>query len=473
VTGGSRRQALITLCVTEIVSYGVVYYAFPVLAAGIVSDTGWSRTAVTAAFSAGNLAGALAGIPAGRVLHRHGPRPVMTAASVLGAASVAGVAAAPSYGWFLIAWLAAGVAMAGLFYPPAFAALTAWYGPRRVHALTALTLAAGFASTIFAPLTAALAGHMSWRGVYFVLAAALAVITIPAHALGLRLPWTAQPADHVAVRIPDRQVLASRTFLLLVMAATLSAFALYAAVVNLVPLLTGRGMSPALAAWALGLGGAGQVAGRLCYRALAARLHVRGRTVAVIAAGAAVILLLGLLPGPAALLVVVSVITGAVRGVFTLVQATLVSDHWGPDRYAALNGVFSAPLTAATALAPSIGAAIASATGSYPALFVILAAAATAGAALAAAAPARGADATAQAGDLTAAPSPAYGDQGSTGTPEVREQPPGAARSARRDGLAQSPPRRSCRGHRPGPGRGPTSAPPQPGPVLRGPGRTP
>ena len=94
-------------------------------------------------------------------------------------------------------------------------------------------------------------------------------------------------------------MLASRTFLLLVTAATLCAFAQYAALVNLVPLLTGRGLTPGLAAWALGLGGAGQVAGRLCYRRLAARLGTRGRTVAVIAAGAAVTLLLGLLPGPA------------------------------------------------------------------------------------------------------------------------------------------------------------------------------
>ena len=58
--------------------------------------------------------------------------------------------------------------MAGVFYPPAFAALTGWYGPDRVRALTALTLAAGFASTIFAPLTAdpgrasALAAASTW-----------------------------------------------------------------------------------------------------------------------------------------------------------------------------------------------------------------------------------------------------------------------------------------------------------------------
>jgi len=383
----SRRQALAALCLTEIVSYGVIYYAFPVLAGHITASTGWSRTAITAAYSAGNLAGALAGIPAGRLLHRHGPRPVMTAASVLGAASVAGIAAAPSYRWFLGAWLAAGIATAGLYYPPAFAALTAWYGQQRVQALTTLTLAAGFASTIFAPLASALAGHMSWRGVYFTLAAVLAVTTIPAHAVGLRLPWApAGGGPGQAARIPDHGVLASRAFLLLVSAATLCALAQYAALVNLVPLLTGRGLSAGLAAWALGLGGAGQVAGRLCYRPLAARLGVRGRTVAVIAAGSAATLLLGLLPGPAVLLVAASVLAGAVRGVFTLTEATLVADRWGPDRYASLNGVFNAPLTAAGALAPSIGAAIAAATG-YPALFAVLAAAAAAGAALAAAVP--------------------------------------------------------------------------------------
>jgi MFS family permease len=390
-TGGSRRRALVALCVTEIVSYGVIYYAFPVLAGQIAAGTGWSRTAITAAYSAGNLAGALAGIKVGRVLGRHGPRPVMTTAGIVAAVAVAGLAMAPSYAWFLVAWLAAGTASAGLYYPPAFAALTAWYGPRRVQAITALTLAAGFASTIFAPLTSALAGHLGWRGAYLALAAILAVVTIPAHAQALRLPWTPQiqvPAHGAAGRRPDREVTTSRPFLLLSASATLCALAQYAALVSIVPLLTGRGFSAGLAAWALGLGGAGQVAGRLCYRAIEARLGARGRTIAVIGAGAAVTLLLGLLPGPAALLIAAAVIAGAIRGLFTLTEATLVADYWGTEHYAAVNGAFNAPITAAGALAPAIGAAIAAATGSYTALFVILAAIAASGAALAATAPA-------------------------------------------------------------------------------------
>ena len=87
------------------------------------------------------------------------------------------------------------------------------------------------------------------------------------------------------------------------------------------------------------------------------------------------------------LLVAVSVAAGAVRGVFTLTEATLVADCWGAERYAVLNGMFNAPLLAAGALAPAIGAGIAAVTGSYPALFAILATAGAGGAALAATAP--------------------------------------------------------------------------------------
>jgi MFS family permease len=381
-----RRRALAALCVTEIVSYGSLYYAFPVLAGDITAGTGWSRTAITAAFSAGNVVGALAGVVAGRLIDNRGPRLVMTAGSVIGAAALAGIAAAPTLGWFIVAWLMAGVAMAGVFYPPAFAALTGWYGPDRVRALTTLTLAAGFASTIFAPLTAALDGLLTWRGVYLVLAAILAMVTIPAHALFLRLPWTSQSRPRHQPAAAGRQmrhILASRTFLLLVASMTLSAFALYAVAVNLVPLLTGRGLSPTLAAWALGLGGVGQVAGRLCYRPLLARVSVRSRAALITGGGGVCIFILAVLPGQPALLTGAAVLCGSARGLFTLLQATVVSDHWGPEGYASLNGVFSAPLTAATAIAPTIGAVLATLAGGYPALFLILAATGAASAVLA------------------------------------------------------------------------------------------
>jgi hypothetical protein len=74
---------LAALCVTEITSWGVLYYAFPVLAQDITRDTGWSTATITAAFSAALIVAALAGIPVGRALDRHGPRALMTGGSML------------------------------------------------------------------------------------------------------------------------------------------------------------------------------------------------------------------------------------------------------------------------------------------------------------------------------------------------------------------------------------------------------
>ncbi len=97
-------------------------------------------------------------------------------------------AAAPGMPVFFAGWLLAGTAMAASLYQPAFAALTRWWGPDHVPALTTVALAGGLASTVFAPLTAVLTDHVSWRATYPVLAGILAALTIPAHAIALKAP---------------------------------------------------------------------------------------------------------------------------------------------------------------------------------------------------------------------------------------------------------------------------------------------
>ena len=381
-TDGGLRRVLVVLSIVEIVSWGVLYYAFPVLAPQVAADTGWSAAQVTAGFSLSQVVAAVLGVPVGRVLDRRGPRSVMTAGSVLAVPAVLSIASAGSLAWWLAAWAVAGAAMSAVLYQPAFAALTRWYGPRRVSALTTLTLAAGLSSTVFAPLTAALAGPLDWRETYVVLAAGLAAVTIPLHWYGLRRPWPALPANIPATA--DAGV-RDRGFLALAAAFTLAAFGVYAVLVNLVPLLLDRGLSTATAAWALGLGGAGQVLGRLFYAPLARRTTVRTRTVLVLLAGAAATAALAVVPGPAAALVTASVLIGATRGVFTLLQATAVTDRWGTARYGHLSGLLAAPMTLAAAIAPWAGAALAAPLGGYPALFAALAALTAAAALLVAA----------------------------------------------------------------------------------------
>lgn len=114
---------------------------------------------------------------------------------------------------------------------------------------------------------------------------------------------------------------------------------MFAVLMNLVPLLTERGASPAIAG-------------------------------------------LAVLPGPVALLIAVAVLAGTTRGIATLLQATAVSDRWGTTAYGPLSGILAAPPIAG-AIAPWAGAALASAFGGYLALFTILTAVAVLAALLA------------------------------------------------------------------------------------------
>lgn len=375
-TQAGLNVVLAGLCVTEIVSWGILYYAFPILSPRILGDTGWSAGWTTAAFSAALVVAALVGVPVGRLLDRRGPRLVMTSGSALAVLSVLLIAWSPHLVVFAAGWLLAGVAMSGVLYQPAFAALVRWFGHRRLQALTVLTLVAGLASTVFAPLTAALSDILSWRQVYLVLAVALAAVTIPIHALALRRPWPAEThggADtDVGAGHHVRSVVRSAPFGFLLAGLTLGSLAMYAVLINLVPLLTERQMDLGLAAWVLGLGGVGQVAGRLFYSRIADRLGIRIRTLLIFGLAALTTAGLALVPGPVSLLILIAFLAGIARGIATLLQATAVPDRWGSRSYGRINGILAAPITIAGAIAPWFGATLAGITGSYARTFLAL-----------------------------------------------------------------------------------------------------
>ncbi|MEU7069799.1 MFS transporter [Streptomyces narbonensis] len=384
------RAVLPALCATQITSWGIVYYAFPVLNPQITADSGWSTGATTAAFSSALVVSGLAGIRVGRIIDRRGPRAVMTAGSMAGVLSLVIVALAPNLPVFFAGWLLAGFAMAATFYQPAFAALTRWWAPDHVRALTIVTLVGGLASTVFAPLTAILAGHLSWRATYLVLATILAAVTIPSHAIALRAPWPPAPPSPAGTAASPGSVARSRPFLLLAVAFTLSAFAMYSVVVTLVPLLLERGYTTAQAAWALGLGGAGQTLGRTLYAPLARHTGTTVRTTTLITLGALTTAALAVTPGPYGLVVAVSIAAGMVRGNLTLLQATVITDRWGTQHYGRLSAILGAPAMTASAVAPFAAATLAVPLGGYPELFGMLAGLALAAALVAMATSVRG-----------------------------------------------------------------------------------
>ena len=142
----------------------------------------------------------IAGLGVGRWLDEHGPRLLMTAGSIVAVPLVIAWSQVRDLLSFYLIWIAIGVVFATVNYGPAFATMIVWFRRHRSQALTLVTLFAGFASTVFVPLTAWLVSVQGWRQALVTLAIVLAVLTIPPHALVLRR----RPAD-LGTRDPARR----------------------------------------------------------------------------------------------------------------------------------------------------------------------------------------------------------------------------------------------------------------------------
>ncbi|TPO02485.1 MFS transporter [Mesorhizobium sp. B1-1-5] len=105
----NRRVLVTALGITQILAWGSSYYLPAVLAVPIAKDTGWSLAWVIAGLSCGLLLAGLVSPVTGRLIQRHGGRPVLAASSLLLAAAHSLLATATDYPLYLAAWLAHGL----------------------------------------------------------------------------------------------------------------------------------------------------------------------------------------------------------------------------------------------------------------------------------------------------------------------------------------------------------------------------
>lgn len=373
------------LGVTEAVSWGVLYYAFSVLLTPMEADLGWSRAETTGAFSVALLVSGFAAIPVGRWLDRRGARALMTTGSIVGVLLVLAWARTDSLLLFYLLWVAIGLIMAAVLYEPAFAVVAVWFDRKRARALTAVTLIAGFSSTVFLPLTALLVQAQGWRTALVSLAVIMALGTIPAHALLLRrrpedvgLHADGDPVGSTRVvakrhDVPLGDALRDPRFRWLTIAFCLSTAVAFGVHVHLVPILLDRGYSPTLAATLAGLVGAMQVLGRILMTPFTGRVSLRTLAAAVLAIQPASLLVLLLVPGLAGVLLFVGLF-GAAKGCMTLVRPAFVADLFGRTNYASIAGVLAFIVTLAQAGAPvGAGAAFDLLGGYQPIIWALVA----------------------------------------------------------------------------------------------------
>ena len=366
------------LSVTETVTWGIIYYGFPVFLGAMEQDLGASRVAVTGAFSVGMGVAALLAIPVGRWLDRHGPRGVMTAGSCLAVVLTFLWARVGSLFALYALWLLMGVAMAATLYEPAFAAVVGWFRTRnRDRALLTVTLVAGLASTIFMPLEAWLLIRHGWRSAVVTLAVVLAVITVPIHALVLRAPRPepvardgrpAAPPTGVSLAEARRTVV----FWVLTIAFVVSNFATISVTVHLIPYLAARGWSVTAAAAAVGWIGAMQLPGRVFFAPVAAWVGHRWVTAAVFLVQGLALAQLALVAQMPSVIPLI-VMLGASNGMSTLARASTIAEIFGSRHYGSIAGAVALGANGARAIGPVGASLLFVALGAYERVFWVLA----------------------------------------------------------------------------------------------------
>lgn len=369
----TSRAAIIVpaLGVTQILAWGSSYYLPAVLAAPIAADTGWPLTWVVGGLSLGLLVAGLVAPPVGRLIHRHGGRPVLAASAVLLAVGLLGLAAAPSLPVFLAAWAVVGLGMSAGLYDAAFSTLGRIYGDKaRLH-ITTLTLFGGLASTACWPLSALFVSTLGWRGACVAYAAIHLGLTLWVYLLAL--PRTPPALDELKPDAAAEPPVRSWP-LFVVMAATITLSAMISTVisVHLLSVLQARDLTLA-AAVALGaLVGPSQVGARFTEMLIARWHHAIWTKVASVTL---VVLGLGLLASHAPVVTLALVFYGAGIGLESIARATVPLSIFGARDYAPIMGKLAMPSLFAQAAAPAIGALLIQAFGIDAALGAVVGAA--------------------------------------------------------------------------------------------------
>jgi len=325
---------------------------------------GWSRTATNAALSIGLQVSGFAAYPIGRWIdHGLGHR-VMAAGSVVAATMLLLWANAQSLTVLFVAWIGLGISMAATFYDPVFAVVTHRY-PRSFRTkITLITLVAGFASTVFIPLTQFLVGSVGWRMSLVVLAALNLTVCLPIHVLTIRSsradPSSRSSSDAVklANNAATRRALRSPTFWALAVCFT-AYYATFAGLTfHLVPLMAERGVSNAVLVTTMALIGPAQVAARAVWFAFARTVHVSTVGIIIVTLFPLSTLILINAGHSVALLWLFAAIYGAANGMMTILRGTIVQDLMWTEGYGAVSGMLSFPSNVAKGIAPIAAAGI-------------------------------------------------------------------------------------------------------------------
>ena len=315
---------------------------------------GVSLAWAVAGLSVGLLVAGLVSPHMGRAVAWRGGRSVLAGSTVLLAAGLLGIASSHSIAFYLLGWAVMGLGMGAGLYDAAFATLGRHLGSASRQPIAALTVIAGFSSTITWPLSTLLFEAVGWRGACLAYAAIEIALCLPLYlvfAPGAAAP--AQAPKPCAGHIRSSGPPPAGTFC--VLAATFTLISAITAImsVNLIAIVTALGIELNAAVALATLLGPAQVLARLAEMAFG-RCYQPAFTLVLATGGVAAGIGI-LLAGQVAVLPAILLYGGGI-GVAWVARGTVPMAIFGPEAYAVQVGRLARPALIAQAIAPTVGA---------------------------------------------------------------------------------------------------------------------
>jgi MFS family permease len=348
-------RAVAVLGVTQILTWGTLFYP-PVLTMPLIAaDLGWSIAFAMSGLSIALATGGLASPIVGRLIDRYGGAPVMTAGSLVGAAGLFALAHASHRAAYLGIWVVLGFALSASLYDAAFATLGRIFGPAARRPITLLTFAGGFASTVSWPATHLLLDAYGWRSTYLVFAGLLAFVAAPLHAFALPRRRAELPSPPAGAP-PPAAVLPARGLPFVLVATGFAAYSFVPSGMSahLLAILGRAGIDAGTVVAIGALFGPCQVASRLLEFSFGGGTHplaIARAAVSLVLAAFILLAFAGISPLPAAAF---AIMFGISNGLITIARGTVPLAMFGASGYGRLVGRLAAPWLAVQSMAPLV-----------------------------------------------------------------------------------------------------------------------
>ncbi len=388
------NPVILLLALGQTLVWAGAYYVFPALLLHWEADLDWSRADITLALMLATFSMAMASPLTGRLIDRGQGPLVMGASTVLAGVCIALLSTVQTLGQFYTLWIINGMMLAGCLYEPCFALITRVKGANAKRSITAVTLIAGFASSLSFPAAHILSNRFSWQVTVLVFASVVITMAAPLLWVGARrleqqfekpeVPDIDPPEEHHSAALNKTKgaqdsitthFLKRPMFWLLGSGFALAAVVHGTVLNHLLPILDERGMAAGIAVTAVSLIGPMQVSGRILIAWLGERISNHATVLLVFVAMAASIVCLILARWQPWMLFAFVLFFGGGYGILSIIRPVIARELLGGETFGAKSGVLAFMYLMGAGCSPWVGSLLWR-VGGYPlvlgTLFVLI-----------------------------------------------------------------------------------------------------